>query len=273
MNSGSSSRLWILVGGVVLLGLAGGYYVWQARSSSSSANPSTLPQVSVPTIGVSSSAQTVNTPNGSYTIEEVPAANIPAHPSIHRALTFAGDFSTDQQASITASIKVLEDRLKQDAADPGTWTNLGAIRKIIGDFEGAKQAWEYVAILSPKNTTPLYNLADLYGNFLKQYGTAEKYYKKVISIDPLDTNAYRNLFDLYNNVYKIGSGAAPSILKQGIAANPNAIDLHVLLARYYRAQNDTANAKVQYDAAITSAKDQNQGGIAEQIQQEEAEIK
>ena len=65
---------------------------------------------------------------------------------------------------------------------------------------------------------------------------------------------YRDLFNVYANFYKQNAGNAESTLKAGIAANPKAIDLSILLAQYYRDHGRTAEAKAQYDLAIAAAK-------------------
>jgi Tfp pilus assembly protein PilF len=71
------------------------------------------------------------------------------------------------------------------------------------------------------------------------------------------------------NFYKQGTSAAEDILKKGAAAIPDSVDIHVQLARYYKAKGDAADAKTQYDAAIGAANKNGQPAVATQLQTEE----
>lgn len=208
-------------------------------------------------------------PEGSYTIEAMPQVELPKPPRIQRPLTFTGDLSDEQKVAIQASANELQQKVFANPQDAGAWTSLGTVRKIAGDFEGAKQAWEYVTKLAPNNATPLYNLADLYMNFLKDYPKAESMYKKVIGINPTDTNAYRNLFEIYTGTSYIPTAtAAQEILKKGIVAVPDAVDLQVLLARYYKGQGRANEARATYDAAIAVATKAGNVALAAQLTEE-----
>lgn len=218
-------------------------------------------------VQTASTTVVVTTPNGSYTIEQLPDTK-PKMPVIVRALPFTGTFTADQKAAIQATANVLEKKLEQNPADSASWLSLGAVRKIAGDYTGAQMVWEYVAALAPNNTASLSNLADLNANFLKNYSVAARYYKKVITLDPTDTGAYRDLFTLYTTSYTTGANSPDSILKQGIAANPNAVDLEVLLARYYKQIGRVADAKSEYAAAIANANAQGNTKLSASIQQE-----
>lgn len=208
-------------------------------------------------------------PKGSYKIEVVGDSAAPKPPQIQRPLTFSGDLSDDQKTAIQASANELQQKILTSPQDAGAWTSLGTVRKIAGDYEGAKQAWEYVTKLAPQNATAYYNLADLYANFLKDYPKAEAMYKKVMGINSTDTNAYRNLFEIYTGTSYIPTATAgEEILKRGIAAVPDAIDLQVLLARYYKGQGRAGEAAATYEAAIAAAKKAGNTQLASDLEAE-----
>jgi Tfp pilus assembly protein PilF len=105
-------------------------------------------------------------------------------------------------------------------------------------------------------------------NFLKDYSKAEQAYLSAIKADPAGAGAYRDLASLYDNLYKKGEGAGEAILKKGVAASPDSVDLRVILARYYKDAGRTAEAKEQYQAAIAAANKAGQTEVAAQIQTE-----
>jgi len=149
--------------------------------------------------------------------------------------------------------------------DMRLWINLGTVRRTAGDYEGARLVWAFVAAVAPSNAAAFFNLGNLYGTDLKQYENAEINYKKAIQLLPTDTNPYRSLFEIYSTVYKTGTAAAENILKDGIKSNPRAVDLQVMLARYDTAQGRTADARIQYDAAIANARAQGNTALAGEI--------
>ena len=143
---------------------------------------------------------------------------------------------------------------------------------MLSDYEGASQAWGFAALLIPKNPTPFANLGYLYTVYLPDYPKAEANYRIAIANNPHDTNTINNFFELYKYHYKQGTSAAADVLKAGIAANPGALDLQVTLARYYRDNKQSAEAKTGYDTAIATAQTQGQTTLATQLQAEKAAL-
>jgi tetratricopeptide (TPR) repeat protein len=175
-------------------------------------------------------------------------------------------------AQLKARNATLVAQIAANETDAAAWINLGALRKINNDYRGAEAAWIYVTKLYPSNSTAYANLGDLYMNFLHDYTRAETNYLLATKYAPTDASLYQTLFTLYTSTsYKPSATAAEDILKKGIAANPRAIDLEVVLARYYKSLGRIADAKVQYDAAIANAKSQGQTALAAQIHEEEGQ--
>src|SRR3989344_422819 len=54
------------------------------------------------------------------------------------------------------------------------WYDLGAYRKLIGDYDGAIEAYNFVIKIRPKDEIAYVNLGDLYGFYLKDYENSEK---------------------------------------------------------------------------------------------------
>jgi predicted Zn-dependent protease len=177
--------------------------------------------------------------------------------------------SKDLCANIQTLYSKISSRLATNQYDLPAWVDLGTIREEAGDYAGAEAAWNYVTKLAPTSPTGYANLGSLYFTDLKNYPKAEANFLTEIKYAPHDTNIYKNLFSLYTDTsYKSSTDAAVNILKQGIQNNPQAIDLYIILARYYKAHGESANAKIEYDAAIAAAKTSGNTSLVETIQAE-----
>lgn len=193
----------------------------------------------------------------------------PTYPQIDRPLAFSANMSDDEKTTLQNAADKLQAMLKDDPTSGALWINLGTVRKMAGDYEGAKEAWEYVANAAPNNTAALFNLADLYANFLKDNAKAESYYEKVIALNPDSTDAYKDLATIYTTMNTpIANNKAEEILAQGIDANPRAYDLRIILARLYRQEGDMTDAKLEYSYAANSASAQGKEDAAKSIKQE-----
>lgn len=190
-------------------------------------------------------------------------------PAVHRPIVNKTNVPADALAAITDRTHQLEALVTKNDKDTNSWINLGAVREMVGDHEGALQAWQYVVAIEPGNITATFNLAALYADQLKQYPQAEKAYQKAIALNPHSSVGYRSLFEMYTNTsYKPTATAAEDILKKGIAAVPEATDLHILLARYYKQFGNATSAAIEFKAAADAATKAGQSDIAAQIQTE-----
>lgn len=154
--------------------------------------------------------------------------NIPT-PNLDREIKITAEMSEDTKKIVTAKIQDLSSQLKKDSNNMENWLVLGVYLKTIGDYEGAKKVWEYIAIISPKNATSFNNLGELYAYYFKDNVKAEKNYAKAIENDPSAIYIYRNFFDFYRYVTK-DPAKARVLLEKGIAANPTtSSDLENLL--------------------------------------------
>lgn len=246
--------------------VAAAFFSFAPRGGEGPLASTTTPQLSTTTPAIKGT-HTVNgvTGTGNFSVSLSPTIDIP---DFRAPVAYGADLSADVKAIIERKVADLQTQLQKNSLDLTAWLNLGAMKKMAGDFKGAETDWKFVTQASPKNTAAFWNLGDLYMNFLKNYPKAESAFKSVIAIEPANTQAYQALFQLYTDLYKRGTGAAETILKQGIAANPDSVDLQVTLARYYKSQGRAADAKAEYDAAIANATRQHQTDLAAQIKTE-----
>lgn len=115
----------------------------------------------------------------------------------------------------------------------------------LGDFEGARIAWEYANIIRPQNSLSFANLAALYHFDLKQYDKAEKNYLISIANDPDDIPTIRNFFELYFYAVK-DFAKAEAVLLKSIDANPNEADLYSLIGTFYKETGNREKAIEYY---------------------------
>ena len=255
----------LLIGTIAIVLAA---FLWFFNTRSALA-PSSTPAATTTPQGVTVAG------TGEFTISEEDASvqDLP-QPDYNTPIAFALGVSTEVRAVVEADLVQKRAALKSNPEDFNAWIVLGALYHMGGDEKMAEKIWLYTSALAPTSPLPYYNLADLYLDFLKDYVKAEAMYKKALALDPRNPAPYRNLFSLYTDYgYKKGTSAAEDILKQGIAAVANTVyDLHILLARYYKVQGRTAEAKAEFDLAIAAAEVAGRSDVAEQLREEKAAL-
>lgn len=266
-----NKRKYIIGWGVILI-VAIGFFGWRFISQKQTVEQVANQSETATTTGSTNSDGSVTLPNGNKLVAVEPKpqkVNVP-EPNLTRPFP---DTSKIDQSFVTkyeGYIKTTIENLKKDATSFDDWINLGFERKQIGDYEGAREAWEYVSLLYPGNSISFGNLADLYTNFLKDYVKAEINYKTAIKNSPSNVNMYENLFGLY--IFEKKNTEALNLLKDGIAKNPNTFGLQVLLAIYYRDAGNIALAKDYYDQAIIIAQKQGNAEMVRSLQYEKSKM-
>ena len=168
--------------------------------------------------------------SGDFKIEQVPIYdNFSAKiPDLNRPLIFPTDTSPEVKAIIERKIADNVAKLKANPFLPDEWLSLGINRKMISDYEGAKEAWEYVAIISPTSPIAFANLSDLYGYYLKDNVQAEKNYLKAIENEPTSPNYYLRAGTFYVEV--VGDlSKARAILIKGLSVIPDEANMKTAL--------------------------------------------
>jgi len=274
MNPESQSFRQTITVVVFFVLIIGSIYILYQRSNAPQGGENATSAVATTTtfnVPNTKTSVTLTTKGSGYTIEQVPITHTqaPQTPEYKAPLVCAPSISTDTCAMLTKQAVTATTAITKNKSDLDTWINLGVVRKQAGDYKGAEAAWQYVSAVSPTNIISFNNLGDLYMSYLKDYPKAVASYMQEIKNLPTNLDSYKNIFQIYTTTsYTGGAGAAEAILKQGIVANPKAVDLQVILARYYKSSGRTADAKATYQAAITSAQSQGQTSLATDIRRE-----
>lgn len=196
---------------------AAGYFIWQGFDRPSPAgSPSPLPS---PAVSATSSPA----------VSPSPAVKIPA-PDLDRPVLISANLSDENARKARMEIQRIVAELKSDADSYDEWVNLGLYRKLIGDYEGARLAWEYAAAIRPGVAVPYNNLANLYVYELKQPAKAEAYYLKAIENDPTTFQWYLVAYEYYRFIVK-DEAKARAIAQRGISLDPrDRVEFERLLA-------------------------------------------
>ena len=153
-------------------------------------------------------------------------------PDLKRTYTFPSAYNAEARKIMGNKIAGLVKSLEENPAQADKWLELGTSRKMVEDYEGARQAWEYVEKLSPTDFVSPANLGFLYGYYLKDLVRAEAEFKKAAKNGPTQVYIYIQTFEFYRDI--VGDKTkAYAVLDQGIKNNPDATaQLEELKASY-----------------------------------------
>lgn len=252
-NKINSEKIQKILGAIVviiLIGLFGWYVVRDISPLTSEGVSKDKEAVSNNDIDVS-----VETEGGDVEIKEIPKGfmNIVAQPKLYRVVVMPERFSPEAVAILQNNIDTLTSQLKEDSGSFQAWSDLANQYKIIDDFTGAVEIWEYLSIVAEGNIVSRINLGEVYHYYLKEYGKSEAVFNEVIAINKGTVGAYTGLHELYRYSYKTDTTLAIDILKDGIVAVSDNIDLLVTLAGYYRDIGMIDDAKTTYIKARDEA--------------------
>lgn len=203
--------------GLIILFFAAGvsYYIWHDLTKKPTSDIGFEVATSTP------DTQTPNSLLGYPIAKEIP--------NLDKPINITADLPEDAKKIAQEKIEKLSSELKQDPSLFENWLVLGIYRKMIGDYEGAKECWEYASFLMPQSSVPFNNLGDLYAYYLKDSNRSEENFLKAIKNNPSQIFIYRSLYELYHYVMK-DDIKAKQILEQGIKVNPNTSqELKILL--------------------------------------------
>lgn len=172
------------------------------------------------------------TGDGKVEIIPIDYGKLPPAPALVRPTDFSVDISPELRKSTLINLGKVVESLKKDPSVLDNWINLGLQRKQLGDYDGAREAWEYAKVIAPSSVVPWHNLGDLYHFYLKDYKKSEENWKKTIVLQPDYSYGYRGLYELYSYSMKEKTDQIPVVLKQGIINAPQATDIAVLLSEY-----------------------------------------
>ena len=171
-------------------------------------------------------------------------------PDLNAPIVIKNSFTPEVEKIYRDNIEAQLEYLQNNKNDSNGWVVLGALRKVVGDYNGAKAAWDFAILLNPQSAMPFLNLGELYGFYFKDLANAEKNYLLGIEKDPQYYQAYTDLADLYWADRKgVKQERIESLLEKGIATvtGPNKNMIVLRLARYYEDIKDFVNAGKYYE--------------------------
>ncbi len=155
-------------------------------------------------------------------------STLPIPPSLERKIVFPEETLDVVREKTTTEINKFVGILKKDPTNFESWIDLGIYRKLIEDYEGAKEAWQFASILRPNSALPVSNLGNLYGYYLKDKTKAEEYYLNSLTIEPNVGFWYYQAYVFYREVMQDESKAR-EIIERGVKNNPGDEDLKNIL--------------------------------------------
>ncbi|MFH1402204.1 MAG: hypothetical protein ABIG87_01090 [Patescibacteria group bacterium] len=149
-------------------------------------------------------------------------------PDLDREIVFGDDFSEEAQQIMIDKMETTSQELKNDPTDFSNWLYLGLDRKAIGDYKGAKLAWEYAKLLDSYNFVVRGNLGDLYAYYLRDNKKAEENYLKALELDPSQVYLYYKTAEFYRDFLE-DIQKAREIVQKGLDLSPNSAELQSLI--------------------------------------------
>lgn len=164
-------------------------------------------------------------------------------------------FSEEQKRKLYASIENFGQAVNGNPDYLLGWIELGIIKKVIGDYEGARDAWEYAGIIRPFNSVSFSNLGEIYWRYLPNLPRSEKNFKTSIKNKPDDFSVYISLSDLYYYSYKEKKDLADDVLLEGMAANPDNANFPRAIAALYERDGNFVKAVEWWKKVLVSEPD------------------
>ncbi|TSC77835.1 MAG: hypothetical protein G01um101433_457 [Parcubacteria group bacterium Gr01-1014_33] len=150
-------------------------------------------------------------------------------------------FSEKQKEDLYAEIRREAGLVKGNPDSIQGWLQVGLLKKAIGDYAGARDAWEYGALIRPGHGIVFANLGQLYWHYLPDFPLAEAKFKKAIANEPAMASSYGALAEFYSYGYKEKKDQADEILLKGIEKTRD-VNLMRALATLYENKSDYQNA-------------------------------
>jgi tetratricopeptide (TPR) repeat protein len=173
-------------------------------------------------------------------------------------------FTEEQLQKIYSTIGMHATAVKEQPRFFNGWIQIGVLKKVIGDFEGARDAWEYAGIIEPLNSLSFANLGELYWRYLHKYEKSEENFRIAIKHKPGDPFIYISLSELYSYSYKEKDDLADDVLIDGLDAIPGDINLMKSLAYLYERQEKYAESLEWWERVLE--KDPDNISVAETIE-------
>lgn len=159
-------------------------------------------------------------------------------------------FDEKAKNQMYADIRLYGQTVKENPEYVSGWLQVGLLKKVIGDYVGTQDAWEYAARVRPTEATTFKNLGELYWHYLPDYPRSEKNFRKAIENKPDDPTTYVSLSELYRFSYKEKVSMALTILFEGLKTNPDNSTLVKAIADFYGEQGNNEKALEWWQKAL-----------------------
>ncbi len=170
-----------------------------------------------------------------------------AHRPIYVNAKLSPSVEKSARDKITEVVNMIQDNYDYDSP----WLELAGYRKLIGDYEGAIQAWLFLSEIRPNSFVPLHNIGELYAFTLRNPFKGEQYLLGSLEVSQSNTQGYLALANLYGSAKELGKqDQVDDILIGGLAANPTDTLLMTTLAAYYRDKGERDLALSYYRRAL-----------------------
>lgn len=179
--------------------------------------------------------------------EESPTGPFPAYQGrdpaeIRPDLKTIAGLSEEQRREAYRQIEIFARTIKDQPTFGQAWLQIGLLKKSIGDYEGARDAWAYAAIVRPESFVPPANLAQIYWHYLPDHPEAERQFREAIRRDPNQQSLYIGLADLYSFAYREKEPFADDVLREGLEAIPGQPDILKALGALYERRGEYRTA-------------------------------
>lgn len=140
-------------------------------------------------------------------------------------------------------------KLAENPRQPPLWMRVAYLKHFFGDEAGTADAYEYLNVIAPGDPIPFYNLAAIYGYYLKQPEKAIPKYRAAIERDPAVMEYYYGFGNFLREVRRDLAAAEKTFL-QGLARVPAYPPLLSALGALYVETGETAKAIEYYERAL-----------------------
>ena len=142
----------------------------------------------------------------------------------------------------------LEKNVNSDPSNAQFRRNYAVALYATGDLNKALEQYLEEKKLNPDDPIVYNNLGNIYRDQGKN-DDAVTSYKKAIELDKQMTNAYINLANLYiYNIDKVDLGI--NIYKDALTANPDSVEINLLLANAYEQSGQSVKAKETFSSIL-----------------------
>ncbi|MBI4132370.1 MAG: hypothetical protein HY474_01925 [Candidatus Sungbacteria bacterium] len=224
-----------------ILAAIGGAIAWQQYFRVPSETAGILPPPATPSAEPTPPPQALGGTAPAYT--GIPVQNLNPSPDILKQVP-ANTYERSRQELAELAVS-----LAANPRDADGWMRVAYIKRFYGDYAGAAEAYEYVNRIAEGDGLSFFNLAGLYGYYLKEPAKAIAKYEAALQRDPMNSAYYSSFADFYREV--MGDlPAAERVLEQGLMKIPNEINLMISYAALSETMGKVARAIEYYEKVL-----------------------